>query len=170
MILLFLTFRFTSWPVPVPIRPVCQFMDTTGGLLNCPPAPCLPGEMLRMRYYPCTSFILHGSLLPDSSFRPAKDLQWLRRRTLRQHGLWNQSIHWWKQRQIHTPKLQALLERKTAFSQDLPLSTGHSDPFLFLGLFITVHADTPADQQAFSLYHIALPDSASIVSYNKEKL
>ena len=59
---------------------------------------------------------------------------------------------------------------KTAFSQDLPLSTGHSDPFLFLGLFVVVHADTPAGQQAFSLYHIALPDSASIVSYNKEKL
>ena len=61
-------------------------------------------------------------------------------------------------------------ERKTAFSQDWPRSTGYSDSFLFFGLFIAVHADTSADQQAFFLYHIALPDSASIVSYNKEKL
>ena len=53
--------------------------------------------------------------------------------------------------------------------KDAP-SAWYSDPFLFFGLFIAVHADTPAGQQAFFLYHIALPDSASIVSYNKEKL
>ena len=66
-------------------------------------------------------------------------------------------------------KLQALLERKAALSQDWPLSTGQSDPFLFFGLFVAVHADTSAGQQTFFLYHITLPDSASIVPYNKEK-
>lgn len=44
-----------------------------------------------------------------------------------------------------------------------------SGPFLFFGLFFPVHADTQAGQQTFSLYHIALPDSVPVISYNKEK-
>lgn len=59
MILLFLTFSFTRWPVPVPIRLVCRFMDTTGGLLSYPPEPFdsasagwnVPNAVLPMHFF-----------------------------------------------------------------------------------------------------------------------
>ena len=74
MILLFLTFRFTSWPVPVPIRPVCQFMDTTGGLLSCPPEPSgsvsagwnAPNAVLPMHFFYPPWFPSPRFLFPNS--------------------------------------------------------------------------------------------------------
>lgn len=74
MILLFLTFSFTSWPVPVPIRPVCRFMDTTRGLLSYHPEPSVsasagwnaPNAVLPMHFFCPPSFPSPRYLFPTS--------------------------------------------------------------------------------------------------------
>lgn len=68
-----------------------------------------------------------------------------------------------------TPKSHFLTSKGYAVTMKQEKMSVWSGPFLFFGLFFPVHADTQAGQQTFSLYHIALPDSVPVISYNKEK-